>query len=162
MTIDLRKSKVIFHNCVHPQKFLFIQKFLNRKSSISKWEWFKWILYPGYGVCSDFLVNILLNFIKQISLFGIFFDKEIPLPAYYKLSHKFQIFCISKLPNGSPSHSRKSSIWTNLSHLKWKLSFRQAYSPSLKAVTAQKTLVLKYSWINWSMLSCSHPKKLWG
>ena len=57
--------------------------------------------------------------------------------------------------------ARKSSIWTNFSQLKWKLTFKQAYSPSLKTVTAQKTL-LKHAGINWRVPFCRHLKKFLG
>ena len=70
---------------------------------------------------------------------------------------KLRLHFKPKSRKGEPP-PRKSSMWTNFSWLKWKLTFRQAYCPSLKTATTQKSL-LKHSGINWRVPSCRHQKK---
>lgn len=44
----------------------------------------------------------------------------------------------------------------------YKLTSRQAYSPSLKPAAAQTISQQNYFGINWSQSSCRHPEKSWG
>ena len=63
----------------------------------------------------------------------------------YRLVHyKLQLHFRPKPRKGGPP--RKSSVGTNFIQLKWKLTFKQAYSPSLQTATAQKTLFPRKLW----------------
>ena len=71
------------------------------------------------------------------------------------VSCKIRLYFKPKPRTGGPP--RKSSIWTNFSQLKWKLTFWQAYSLSLKTATAQK----HFFWNTlWSTEEC-HPADIW-